>query len=158
MLIVHVMLNIYFETILTTSKGYKQIIFFLYYRQSIIETIEVKKQLAQLLEQDFIQPGTSPCVSPIIMVPKKEKSCKTCIDFHALHKITIKNMYHLSWIDDLSDQLQQAKFFTKMDLKLGYHQVKIKAGDMWKKTFKMKQGFYEWLLIPFGLSNAPATL
>jgi hypothetical protein len=74
-----------------------------------------------------------------------------CIDYHALNKITIKNRYHFPRIDDLFDQLHQAKLFSKLDLKSGYHQVKIKAKDVWKTMLKKKQGLYEWLLIPFGL-------
>ena len=88
---------------------------------------------------------------------KEGNSWRMCIDYHALNKITIKNMYHVPRVDDLLDQLKWSKLFTKMDLKLGYHQVQIKAEDTWKKTFKTKQGFYEWLVIPFCLCNSLAT-
>jgi hypothetical protein len=88
-----------------------------------LEENEVKKQLQQLLEQGVIRPSTSPCGSPIIIVPKKDGTWRMCIDYRALNKITLKNRYPLPRIDDLLDQLQHAKYFTKMDLKSGYHQV-----------------------------------
>jgi hypothetical protein len=91
------------------------------------------------------------------MVSKKDGSWRICIDYHALSKITIKNRYLFPMIDDLLDQLQQAKFFTKMDLKSIYHQVRIMAKDVWKRTFKIRQCLYEWLVMPFGLCNAPTT-
>jgi hypothetical protein len=98
------------------------------YRKSIIEEDEVKKQLKHLLEQGVIRPSTSPCGSPIIMVPKKDGSWRMCIDYRALNKITIKNRYPLPRIDDLLDQLQQAKFFTKLDLKSWLSSSKDQSG------------------------------
>lgn len=80
-----------------------------------------------------------------------------CIDYQALNKITIKNCYLLPRIDDLLNQLKHATIFTKLDLKSGYHQVRIKEEDIWKTTFKMRQGLFEWRVMPFGLCNVPAT-
>jgi hypothetical protein len=94
-----------------------------------LEANEVKKQLQQLLEQGVIRPSTSPCGSPIIIVPKKYGTWRICIDYKALNKITLKNRYPLQRIDDLLDQLQHAKYFTKLDLKSRYHQVRVKEED-----------------------------
>lgn len=93
------------------------------YRQSVLEANEVKKQLHQLLEQSVIQPRTSPCGSPIIIVPKKDQTWRMCIDYMELKKITLKNRYTMPRIDDLFDQKQHDKYFTKLDLKSRYHQV-----------------------------------
>lgn len=92
-------------------------------RQSVIKESEVKKQLQQLLEQGVIRRITSPYGSPIIIVPKEDGTWQMCIDYKALNTIMLKNRYPLSRIDDLLDQLQQTKYFTKLDLKSGYHYV-----------------------------------
>ena len=80
-----------------------------------------------------------------------------CIDYRSLNKISVKNKYPLPWIDELIDNLKGSKFFTKVDLKLGYHQIPIESTYVWKMTFKTKEGFFEWLSMPFGLTNAPTT-
>jgi len=110
-----------------------------------------------MIEQGVIRLSTSPCGSPIIIVPNKDWTWQMCIDYRALNKITLKKRYPLPKIDDLLGQLQQEKYFTKLDLKSQYHQVRVKEEDTWKIAFKTRQGLYKWLVIPFGLCNAPAT-
>ena len=127
------------------------------YRLSALENAEIKKQVQELLEKGFIKPSTSPCESPIVLVRKKDGSWRMCIDYRALNKITIKNRYPLPHIDDLLDQLKEAIYFSKLDLHNGYHQVRVAEQDVWKTAFKTKQGLYEWLVMPFGLSNALVT-
>jgi hypothetical protein len=119
---------------------------------------EIKKQIQELIDKGVIMPSTFPCGSPIFLVPKKDGTWHMCVDFRSLNMITIKNRYPLPRIDGLLDQLKDAKYFTKLDLRSGYHQIRIVEGDTWRTTFKTKQDLFEWMLMPFGICNALSTI
>jgi hypothetical protein len=120
------------------------------------ELAELKTQLQELIEKGFIQPSSSPWGCPAIFVKKKDETLRLCIDYRLLNEVTIKNKYPLPWIDLLFDQLAGAKVFSKIDLRSGYHQIKIKPEDIPKMAFTTRYGLYEYLVMSFGLTNAPA--
>jgi hypothetical protein len=126
------------------------------YRMLPAELAELKKQLQELLDKGFIRPSTSPWGCPALFVKKKDESLRLCVDYHPLNAVTIKNKYPLPRIDVLFDQLVEAKVFSKIDLRSGYHQIKIRASDIPKTTFSTRYGLYEYLVMSFGLTNAPA--
>jgi hypothetical protein len=126
------------------------------YRMPPAELAELKKQLQELLNKEFICPCTSPWGCPALFVKKKDESLRLCIDYRPLNAVTIKNKYPLPRIDVLFDQLVGAKVFSKIDLRSGYHQIKIRASDIPKTAFSTRYGLYEFLVMSFGLTNAPA--
>nr|GFC75415.1 putative reverse transcriptase domain, aspartic peptidase domain protein [Tanacetum cinerariifolium] len=126
------------------------------YRMALIELKKLKDQLQELLERGFIRSSVSPWGAPILFVKKKYGSMRLCIDYRKLNKITIRNRYPLPRIDDLFDQLQGAMHFSKIDLLSGYHQLRVKEQDITKTAFRTRYGHYEFLVMLFGLTNAPA--
>ena len=126
------------------------------YRMAPVELKELKVQMEELLSKGFIKTSTSPWGAPVLFVKKKDGSLRLCIDDRQLNKVTIQNQYPLPRIDDLFDQLQGAKVFSKIDLRSGYHQLKVRREDVPKIAFKTRYGPYEFLVMPFGLTNAPA--
>jgi hypothetical protein len=126
------------------------------YRMASSELKELKEQLQELLDKGFICPSILPWGASVLFVKKKDRSMRMCIDYRELNKVTIKNRYPLPRIDDLLDQLQGARVFSKVDLSSSYHQVRVKEEDIPKTTFRTRYGHYEFLVMSFGLTNAPA--
>jgi hypothetical protein len=126
------------------------------YRMAPKELQELKTQLEKLFDKGFIRPSVSPWGAPVLFVKKKDGTMRMCIDYRELNKLTIKNKYPLPRIEDLFDQLKGASVFSKIDLRSGYHQLKIKLDDIPKTAFRTRYGHYEFTVMPFGLTNAPA--
>jgi hypothetical protein len=126
------------------------------YRMPPKELAELKVLLQELLYKGYIRPSSSPWGSPALFVKKKDGSLRMCVDYRPLNAVTIKNKYPLPRIDVLFDQLDGAKVFFKIDLRSGYHQIKIRASDVPKTAFSTRYGLYEFLVMSFGLTNAPA--
>ncbi|KAJ4704868.1 Retrotransposon protein, putative, Ty3-gypsy subclass [Melia azedarach] len=120
------------------------------------ELKELKVQLQELLDKGFVRPSVSQWGAPVLFVKKKDGTLRLCIDYRQLNKVTIRKKYPLPRIDDLFDQLQGARVFSKIDLRSGYHQLKIRDTDVPKTAFRTRYGHYEFLVMPFGLTNAPA--
>jgi hypothetical protein len=126
------------------------------YRMDVKNLIELKKQIEELLEKGFIRPSSSPWGAPVLFVNKKNGSRRMCVDYRSLNEVTIENKYPLPQIEDLFDQMRGAKVFSKIDLRSGYHQLKIRTEDISKTAFTTRYGLYEFLVMSFGLTNAPA--
>ncbi|GJP47701.1 hypothetical protein CLOM_g6873 [Closterium sp. NIES-68] len=121
------------------------------------ELEELRRQLDYLLEKGFVRPSTSPFAAPILFTPKKDGGLRMCIDYRALNRVTIKSRYPIPRADELIDQLRGAKFFSKIDLRGGYHQIRVNEADCYKTAFRTRYGSYEYTVMPFGLTNAPST-
>ncbi|MCO5611965.1 hypothetical protein L7F22_066225 [Adiantum nelumboides] len=125
------------------------------YRVSAAQQEEIMMQVNELLQKGHIQPSSSPFCSPVLLVQKKDGSWHMCIDYRALNKITVKNKFPIPRIDDVLDHLQGASFFRRIDLKSGYHRIRVNPADVPMTAFRTTFGLYEFLVMPFGLTNAP---
>jgi hypothetical protein len=126
------------------------------YRVSGPELVELKKQIDELSEKGYIRPSTSPWATPVLFVEKKYGTRRMCIDYLGLNEVTIKNKYPFPKIEYLFEQLRGASVFSKIDLRSGYHQLRIRPLDILKTSFITKYGLYEFIVMSFGLTNAPA--
>jgi hypothetical protein len=126
------------------------------YRMSVEELKELKKQLTELQEAGYIRLNSSPCGAPVLFVQKKEGSQGMCVNYRSLNDVTVKNKCTLPRIEDLFNHMRGARVFSKIDLRSGYHQMKIRPSDIPKTDFSTRYGLYEFTIMSFGLTNAPA--
>uniref|UniRef100_A0A8R7UQC7 Reverse transcriptase domain-containing protein n=1 Tax=Triticum urartu TaxID=4572 RepID=A0A8R7UQC7_TRIUA len=122
-----------------------------------MQKTEIEQQVKNMLKQGVIQLSSSSYASPVILVKKKDGTWRFCVDYRHLNAITVKRKYPMLVVEELLDELSGAQWFTKSDLKSGYHQIRLWAGEEHKTAFKTHHGLFEFLVMPFGLTNAPAT-
>ena len=126
------------------------------HRMAPVELEELKVKIQELLGKGFLRSSTSPWGASVLFAKKKDKTLRLCINYRQLNRVTIKNRYPLPRIDDLFDQLRGAKVYSKIDLRTGYHQLRVREADIPKIAFRTRYGHFEFTVMPFGLTNAPA--